>query len=216
METLNRSDYNVPVVGSDKIYYGSYPYRVKLKDNEITASWEVTADILSWRNFGEESYKRKFGSKSVSNWTKNYYFTGKSLLDSFVNHIGDHNVDRISGPVSDYHSEMLEMVSREDRYGSSVHVIKGNKYFNKYDMKLVWQYPYRAHRANSVYNSKPLSNSAYFDKLGKSIEGVCDSRYYDRNVYFNEENLEDIEFFCKLKYGDIISSRVKVIVIDNM
>lgn len=213
METLNRSDYTVPVLGSDKIYYGAYPYRAKLKDNEITASWEVTADILSWRNSGEDSYRRRFGSKSVSNWTKNYYFNSKDLLDSFVDHVGNDTVEHISGPVSDFHIEMLEKIMKQNRHGSKVHVIKGNKYFNKYDMKLVWQYPYRS---TETINGTRMSVSAYFDKLGKSIEGVCDSRYYDRNVYFNKENLEDIEFFCKLKYGDIISSRVEVIVIDNL
>ena len=220
MDILNRSDYKNTVHGSDKIYYGGYPYRVKLKDNEITADWKVTADVLSWKSTtSADSWDRRFGTKSVNNWTKNYYFTGKSLLDSFVNHVGHNNVDHISGPISDHHIDSLKKVQKQNKHGAYINVIKGNKYFNQYDMKLVWRYPKRQATQGGVYGfPKDYSkiNTEYYDKLGKSIMGVCDSRYFDCNVYFNKEDLEDIEFFCKLKYGDVISSKVEIIVIDNL
>jgi len=226
LEILNRSDYKNTVHGSDKVYYGGYPYRVKLRDNEITADWKVTADVLSWKGTSSgDAWDRKFGTKSVNNWTKNYYFTGKALLDSFVNHIGHDNVDHISGPISDYHVDMLKKVQKQNKYGGYVHIIKGNKYFNQYDMKLIWKYPKRQENrtggrlSTGTYGyaqTYPRINAEYYDKLGKSIMGVCDSRYYDCNVYFNKEDLEDIEFFCKLKYGDVISSKVEIIVIDNL
>lgn len=220
LDILQRSDYKNTVHGSDKVYYGQYPYRVKLKDNEITADWKVTADVMS---FTGGSWERKFGTKIVNNWTKNYYFTGKALLDSFVNHIGHSNVDHISGPISDHHVDMLEKVQQQNKHGSHIHIIKGNKYFNQYDMKLIWKYPrntdLRKRPALFPQNTTMWNTdfyAEYYDRMGKSITDVCDSRYYDCNVYFNKEDLEDIEFFCKLKHGDVISSRVEVIVIDNL
>ena len=210
MELLNRSDYNHTVHGSDKIYYGAYPYKVKLTQNEITADWQVTADIMSWRTIGEDALHRRMSTKSVNNWTKNYYFNDKNVLDSFVDHLDNEHIDHISGPISEHHCEVLQEINRENKYGEYTHVIKANNYFDQYDMKLIWKYP----RSKTSYYENSLSE--YFNKLGESIMGVCDSRYYDRNVYFKKEDLEDIEFFCKLKYGDVIQSRVEVIVIDNM
>ena len=218
MIALNRSDYKNKVVGSDKIFYGGYPYKVKLLDNEVSADWQIAAEVNKWLYDPKSTFNRRFCTMSISNWTKNFYFTEKAVLDDFVEVFED-RIDHIAGPISDYHIDQLQFVNKQDKYGNMRYVIKGNNYFNEYDMKLVWSFPYRI--SNNYYH-KPFvkpdydSLSNYFNDLGKSIEGVCDSRYYDRNVYCNKRDLEDIEFFCKLKHGDVIHCKVEIILIKDL
>lgn len=209
LEILNRSDYKSKVSGSDKIYYGGFPYKVKLVDDEVSADWQLAADVNRWRQSTQGA--GRFGVKSVSNWTKNFYFIHKYLLDDFVD-VFQHRIDHIAGPISDHHADQLEFINKQNRFAKSQYVIKGNYYFNEYDMKLCWAYPKRL-TPNYGYEHSVFD---HFCKLGKSIEGVCDSRYFERNVYFKEQDLEDIEFFCKLKHGDVINNTVKIILIDNM
>ena len=213
MDILNRDDYSITVNGSDKIFYGSYPYKVKLKDNNIRYDWRQQNTLTEWARpiTGDpDSYKRRMNMKVVNNWSRNYYFLDKGTMTDFVEQFED-RIDHISGPISEFHVEQLEMLNTQRRDADTYYVLKGNYYYDEYDIRLIWRFPYD--RLTNNYDDV----IAHYDTLGQAVvDSASSARWYQRNAYCKESDLQDIEFFCKLKFGDVIQQKVKVIFVDNL
>lgn len=185
-----------------------------MKDNGISYSWASVRDIIDWQSDGE-MFERKWNMKTIQSWAKIHYFKKLSVLEDFVDTF--HNeIDEIYGPINQQHVDALELVNKEQNYGSSKHVIKENNYFNEFDMKLIWKYPFLSSGYTNATGFKKTSD--HWDALGEAVRDMTEdnSRWYMRNCYIKETDLEDIEFFVKLKFGDVIDQRVKVIKIENM
>ena len=72
MEELSRDDYSPTIVGSDRIYYKQYPYKVALIDTNVSYDVTRALEMLDWwEMIGKENVK------FVSNLTRHFYFKYK-------------------------------------------------------------------------------------------------------------------------------------------
>jgi len=201
---------------SDRIYYGSYPYKVKMKGNGISYSWSSVRDIIEWQSGGDK-FERRWNMKTVQTWSKIHYFKKLSVLEDFVNTFHS-EVDEIYGPLNQDHVDALKIINQEQRYAEEIHVIKENYYFNEYDMKLVWKFPFLTSNSSIYSTASGYKRTLdFWEKLGSSVRDMTDnnSRWHMSNCYIKQTDLQDIEFYVKLKFGDVIDQRVKVIKIEN-
>lgn len=215
---LDKNNYTNKVIGSDRVFFNSYPYKIKLKDNSINYSWQSASTIEEWfrpdpQEF-PEGFRRKFVTKRVSNWGRNFYFSDKGVMDEFADSFSD-DIDYICGPISEEHVDALKIVSSQSKSDEVINVIKGNKYFDEYDMKFIWRWPSHMITNLSVDQDSIIE---YWGKLAIAIEEMAEnsSRNYYRNVYLHSEDMDEVEFFCKLKYGDVIYQKVKILLIENL
>jgi hypothetical protein len=216
--TLDKNSYTNTVIGSDRVYFNAYPYKVKLSDNSITYTWQSASTINDWfkpQYPGDTHwFRRNSSTKRVNNWARNFYFSDKSIMDEFVSSFSD-TIEYIAGPISNEHVTALNVVNSQSKTDETISVIKGNYYFNEYDMKFIWRWPVDL-ESRLFDDSNSLSQ--YWDNLGIAINEMTEqgSRNFYRNVYLHSDDMEEIEFFCKLKFGDVIHQKVKILLIENL
>ena len=217
MQILDRAYYTNNILGSDRIFYGSYPYKVKLHDNNINYCWRSENNIRSW--FSDPANRRiKFDIKRADwSMSRNYYFLTKTSLDTFVTEFTN-DIEYISGPISNKHVDALNIVNSQNSFGYNRYCIKGNNYFHDYDMKLTWKWNaiHQFPAAWLTYDDLK-KHRVHCDTLGNTVKEISNNaRWHERNVYINSNDLEEIEFFIKLRHGDIIDHTVEVLLIENM
>ena len=222
MKPINRKKYSVKILGSDKVYYNKYPYKVRLKDNSINYDIEKSSAII---RYVRDDFHSKH-MKMVFNYTRHVYFKTFDAFQEFM-YIFEDEADLVMGPVSKKHCEALTTVKNTNKWGLEFYEIRSNLYFGKFDTKIVWDYPHTAdiYGASNIHLS-PLNPQMvppgksqwmrYFEDLGDNVMSVADSKTNNRLTYLNQSDIEDVQFFMKLQKGDVIKNIVRVIVIENL
>ena len=219
LKPINRKNYKVKIVGSDKVYYNKYPYKVRLKDNSIHYDMDESAAIVRYVN--DDFNKKKM--KIVFNYTRHVYFKTLDMFQEFM-YVFEDAVDLVMGPISKKHCEALKKVNNTNKWGLELYHIRPALFFDKFDTKIVWDFPHTA----EIYGASNISYPAqqpfmgrrrwndYFKDLGDNVMSVADSKTNNRLTYLNKSDIEDLQFFMKLQKGDVIKNIVHVIVIENL
>lgn len=218
MKHINRKKYSVKIIGSDKVYYNKYPYKARLKDNSINYDVDKSAAIV---RYVHDDFHSKH-MKMVFNYTRHVYFKTLDAFQEFM-YVFEEEVDLVMGPISKKHCEALQTVNKTNKYGLELYEIRNKLFFDKFDTKIVWDYPHTA----EIYGASNISYPAihppgrrrwhqYFEDLGDNVMSVADSKTNNRLTYLNEADIEDVQFFMKLQKGDVIKNIVRVIVIENL
>lgn len=218
MKPINRKKYKVEVKGSDKVYYNKYPYKVKLKANSINYDIDTSAAIVRYVHDDFHSDHMKI----VYNYSRHVYFKTLDAFQEFM-YIFEEEVDLVMGPISRKHCDALDKVNKTSKWGLELYEIRSNLFFDKFDTKIVWDFPHTAElygASNISYPAKypPGRNrwNDYFKDLGDNVMSVADSKTNNRLTYLNKSDIEDVQFFMKLQKGDIIQNIVHVIVVENL
>ena len=80
MKPINRKKYSVKILGSDKVYYNKYPYKVRLKDNSINYDIEKSSAII---RYVRDDFHSKH-MKMVFNYTRHVYFKTFDAFQEFM------------------------------------------------------------------------------------------------------------------------------------
>lgn len=217
MRPINRKKYKVEIKGSDKVYYNKYPYKVRLKHNSINYDIDSSAAIV---RYVHDDFHSKH-MKIVFNYTRHVYFKTLDAFQEFM-YIFEEEVDLVMGPISKKHCDALTKVNSTSKWGLELHEIRNKLFFDKFDTKIVWDYPHTA----DIFGASNISLShqgygrnkwqKYFDDLGDNVMSVADSKTNNRLTYLNKKDIEDVQFFMKLQKGDVIQNIVHVIVVENL
>ena len=219
LKHINRKTYSVKIIGSDKVYYNKYPYKVRLKENSINYDYNNAAAIV---RYVHDDFHSKH-MKMVFNYTRHVYFKTLDAFQEFM-YVFEDAIDLVMGPISKEHCEALQIVRETNKYGLNLYEIRNTKFFRKFDTKIVWDYPQVAeiYGASNIHVSPQIgwhtktSWHKYFEDLGDNVMSVADSKTNNRLTYINEADIEDVQFFMKLQKGDVIKNIVRVIVIENL
>ena len=216
MKPIDPKKYSdIDIKGSDKVYYNKYPYKVRLNDNSINYDFESTAAIVRYVN---DDFQKK-NMKLVHNYTRHVYFKTLDAFTEFM-YIFRDEVNLIMAPISKKHCDSLKKVMSANKWALEQWEIRSNKYFEKYDTKIVWDWPQVAEvygAANVVTQTHQSSNwYKYFEDLGENVSHIADSKTNTRLTYLNEKDIEDVQFFIKLQKGNVIQNIIRVIVVENL
>ena len=211
-----------PLSGSDRVFYGKYPYRIKLSGNNIINYDEGPFPSYN-DNFFEilhfcDDYPKTV--KLLNGFSRYVYFHSKNTFDMFIEFFNEH-IESIAGPLNKQHCTYLATTNLENYWDYKQHVIKNNNFFGKYDTKLVLRWPttrigrfYGAIHGSSEYKE----TLKHFKDVGQTVKDTANNevRQNQRIIYFNSEDLDDITMFLKLKYKDPIQNIVSVLVVENL
>ena len=229
MQILNPSDYKTEVKGAVKFFYGKYPYKARLKSNNVAIEL-VNLAIYEWFRYrqGEEDHteemKRVLGCKFVNSFTRHAYFTEKSYLDEFVN-LFEHVIDEIQGPVSKDHVDALQKINTQKYNDYEIFTIRDRLYYKEFDARITFNYkPFETTRVGSMYAFPRVYDSyrevkKWYSDLQNYVADIvgeenCVLNY--NNVYLNSEETKDVAMYMKLKYPNAIKNITKIIVIENL
>jgi len=199
---------NHKIIGSDKVYYTKYPFKVRLMDNSINYDVDKSAAIV---RYVHDDFRSKH-MKLVHNYTRHVYFKTVDAFEEFMYIFGE-EVNLIMGPVSKSHCEALQKVNDTSNHALEQWEIRTSKYFGKYDTKIVWDWPQVAELYGSGIAIKKGGWYKYFEELGENVSHIADSKTNTRLTYLNEKDIEDVHFFIKLQKGNIIKNIIRVITI---
>lgn len=208
LQLLSKKDYP-QLIPSDKVYYSKYPYKVKLVDNIVFYDSQRWSEILDWfyPDHSQHASIRSAFSRIV-------YLDSKKLLDEFLHFFAD-QVISISGPVSRAHIKMLQTkVNQTTRYQE--YEIRQQKWFREYDTKVHFFIPF-------TYSSGGFQNySKRLEEVHKALDTainvlekykVYGSVRRTRFIYMQENELEDLELFIKLKHPSVTLLKTSCLVI---
>lgn len=220
LQILDRINYSPAVIGSEKIYYKKYPYKIKLLGSGIIYNQTSWFNILRWFYNGEQDnpHINSLSTKIVNSVNRCIYFKTKERLDDFYSRFKT-DIEEIYGPISDEHIDALRLVNSKSGYDYEQYVIKENNFFNSYDGKIILNYPSINYFQSPSFLSTYHSNfQAYYQDLWETVDSIAPNktRYYYRNIYINHDEIEDVEFYLKLKKGDVVQSKVKVLLVKNL
>lgn len=228
MKPLNqRNKYKgLKLSGSPKVFYGKYPYKVKLAGNSIIPSWnfddkheEGYKKFLEIWDFCEQYPKTV---KLLNGWSRYAYFHSKDTFDKFITKFKNQILE-VTGPYDKEHCSFLALTNSENYWDYKQHSIRKDNYFKKYDTKLTLRYPHGRHHG-SFYGTIHATQSwkdtfKHYRKVGETIKGCVsdgDTRQHQRTVYIKSDDLEDILMILKLKYNDCVHSITSVLVVENL
>ncbi len=211
MKPLDPKKYNCKIVGSDKVYYAHYPFKVRLLGNSI--NYEDIDKSAAIVRYVHDDFRSKH-MKIVDNYTRHVYFKTLDAFEEFMYIFGD-AVNLIMGPISKSHCEALQKVNSISNHALEQWEIRTSKYFGKFDTKIVWDWPNVAEVYGGGNHSTGRDWYKYFEDLGDNVMSVADSKTNTRNTYLNEKDIEDVQFFMKLQKGNVIKNIIRVIVIKN-
>jgi len=228
LQILNPSDYKNEIKGSIKCFYGKYPYKARLKSNNVALGL-VNLEIYEWFRYkpGVEIHtdelKRVMGCKFVNSFTRHAYFTEKSYLDEFVNLFED-SIDEIQGPINKDHADALQKVNSQTYNSFEMLAIRDRLYYKNFDARITFNYKPRPRAKGSMYAYPRVLDSyremqQWFRDLQNYVADIvgeenCVLNY--NNVYLNADDTKDVAMYMKLKYPDAIRNITKIIVIENL
>jgi hypothetical protein len=210
IEQLSREEYSPILIGSDRIYYKKYPYKVSLIDTNVSYDVTRALEMLDWWEItGKENVK------FVSNLTRHFYFREKKVLDFFVDFFADQIKD-IKGPVSQEHIGFLQqvnqnMIDNQNHYhfhGNVELIIRNNLWHKEFDTKVevsgMKHPPGRQWTHNNGYGrpSLPHERHELQQAIKQSCKGIVDKYRDSRWNYFycSSNHIDDIKMFVKLKH----------------
>jgi hypothetical protein len=227
IQSLNRKDYSQRVYGSDRIFYGKYPYKIALIDTNVQYDISRALEMLDWWDMVGTD-KVKF----VSNLTRHFYFTNKQELDFFVSMFAD-QIKEIKGPISNNHVQFLIDVNdnkiknqKHYHYHGNIELIIRNKLWHgEHDMKVevgrsirsfpAWQYS----AGNTGYGAKKGPTTIEMQQSVKeTCKGIVDKYRDSRWNYFycDSKYADDIKMFVKLKHPNARLHLCKALVEKNL
>lgn len=226
MKALNKKNKykGLKLSGSPKVFYGKYPYRVKISGNNIITFYDDETNNSSYNDtfskMLEFVWQYPKTVKLLNGWSRYAYFHSKSTFDKFIDMFSD-SIEEVTGPLNKTHASHLATVNAENYWDYKQHVIRRNKYFGKWDTKLILRYPTLGLGSfyGAVHNTSQYRTAMkHIAKVGETIRDCSegDIRQHQRTVYVNSADLDDINMFLKLKYKDPISCIVSVLVVENL
>lgn len=214
-----------PLSGTPKVFYGKYPYRIKLSGNNIVnQEWEPHSDNSYYNSHFYEilhfcdDYPKTV--KLLNGYSRYVYFHSKNTFDMFIGFFKEH-IESVAGPLNKEHCSYLATTNLENYWDYKQHVIRSDNFFGKYDTKLIIRYPlgrisrfYGAIHTTSEYKD----TLTHFKNVGQTVKDTANNepRQNQRIIYVNSEDLDDITMFLKLKYKDCIQNIVSVLVVENL
>ena len=226
MKALNKKNKykEIKLSGSPKVFYGKYPYRVKIEGNNIITFYDDETNNSSYNNtFSKmldfvEQYPKTV--KFLNGWSRYAYFHSKDTFDKFIDLFSD-SIEEVTGPLNKTHASHLATVNAENYWDYKQHVIRKDNYFGKWDTKLVLRYPDLGFGRfyGAVHNTTQYAKAMkHIAKVGETIQDCSegDVRQHHRSVYVNSADLDDITMFLKLKYKEPILRIVSVLVVENL
>ena len=229
MEELSRDDYSPTIVGSDRIYYKQYPYKVALIDTNVSYDVTRALEMLDWwEMIGKENVK------FVSNLTRHFYFKYKKDLNFFIDMFAD-QVNEIKGPVSQQHVVFLQQVNqnmidnkKHHHFHGHVELVIRNKLWHKeYDLKVEVGMPRifgngkYIRSGNTGYGRRPNIHRNR-EQLRSNVKDTCKDivdKYRDSRwnyFYCDSMHIDDIKMFVKLKHPDARLHLSKALVEKNL
>lgn len=229
-EVLLRTDYHgLTVLGSDRIYYQKYPYKIALIDTNVSYDVSRALEMLDWWELIGRTYV-----KFVSNLTRHFYFKKKEHVDFFVDMFSD-QIKEMKGPVSDQHADFLLQVKQNtDTLKGHLHfhghvelVIRNNLWHKEYDLKVevgmmrVFGNGKYIRHGNTGYGRRP-NTYKHREQLRADVKDTCKDivdKYRDSRwnyFYCDSKHIDDIKMFVKLKHPDARLHLSKALVEKNL
>lgn len=227
IQALNRRDYKQRIHGSDRIFYGKYPYKVALIDTNINYDITRMLEMLDWwEMIGRDN------CKFVSNLTRHFYFKTVKDLDFFVSLFAD-QIKIIKAPISNNHVQFLidvndNMIEHKKHYhyhGDIELIIRNKLWHGEHDMKVevgrairsfpAWQYS----AGNTGYGAKKGPTTIEMQQTVKeTCKGIVDKYRDSRWNYFycDSKYADDIKMFVKLKHPNARLHLCKALVEKNL
>ena len=193
---LGKESNGFNIIPSEKIYYDTYPYKVRIKnfvenadeDGNIIINWRrfhLAQDIIKHWSSSDLESRIRMSTPSYINNTFNVFL---STFNDYVKFINEWQAEiiSVSGPINNRHRNIL--LSDTD-----ISVRKKN-YFNKYDTRMVY-YPERFQQYREGF---------YKDVSSYLVENLKESRLqntyrsYSVTIYTNKRDYKSIEAFAKL------------------
>ena len=194
LQILNRKKYDIKIKGSDRIYFSAYPYKAKLINNNIWYDVNRTHELLDFiDSMGEGDIKFR------NSITRNVYFKNKQKLDLFTDMFMD-QIDFISGPVSKDHIDFLfQKITNTDVHYD--YEIRKKNFYNNWDSRC-WVLPnWRSMMGVNRWSQAQQLKKEVLEKIVSMLGENC--KLSRSNLYFNKEDLSDLQFFLKLTYPDV-------------
>lgn len=230
MKPLRKSEVgDAEFKGVTKLFYGEYPYKVKLKANNVDIDNEDNRELYNWFSYhgeplkgepDDERLQRIWNCRFVNSFTRHAYFTKKEYLLLFMKKFADRVVE-VQGPVSKKHIKALEEVSQIRKSNYEQKAIRDRNYYVDYDAKLTFN-PYTHTPNRTSFYSTPtdyVKQIQYISKLQNFCADIvgpdnCVRNYW--NVYLKKQDIKEVAMYMKLKYPDAIKHVTEVIVIENL
>ena len=199
MKALNKKNKykGIKLSGSPKVFYGKYPYRVKIEGNNIITFYDDETNNSSYNNtFSKmldfvEQYPKTV--KFLNGWSRYAYFHSKDTFDKFIDLFSDSIPE--PGP---WTKHMLHpaTVNAENYWDYKQHVIRKDNYFGKWDTQISFEISHlgfgRFHGAvhNTTQYAKAMKHIA---KVGETIQDCPEGDVRtSQTVYVNSADLDDI------------------------
>lgn len=228
MKALNKKNKykGIKLSGSPKVFYGKYPYRVKIEGNNIITFYDDETNNSSLNDTFSKMldfvWQYPKTVKLLNGWSRYAYFHSKDTFDKFIDLFSD-SIEEVTGPLNKTHASHLATVNAENYWDYKQHSIRKENYYKKYDTKLTLRYPFGRHHG-SFYGTIGATQSwkntfKHYRKVGETIKSCASNgeiRQHQRTVYIKSDDLEDILMILKLKYNDCIHSITSVLVVENL
>lgn len=225
-DILNRDDYDVPVVGSTKIFWGSYPYKAKIKGNNINLEDNKTSTPSIYAYFSyhqnkddEEKIKMIWNSKFVNSFHRHAYFADKDHLDDFVNTFAS-KIQQLEGPISEDHKEALYVIDDQKHSDKEQIAIRNRLYYKEFDSKIKFKTPAINYRQPYTYQRMSWRDEYkhYRDMHQKVVDILGEDRtaFAYNNTYLKSEDIDDLLVWLKLKAPDSVQAITKVRLVENL
>tara|TARA_B100000902_G_scaffold34893_1_gene41898 strand:- start:15099 stop:15800 length:702 start_codon:yes stop_codon:yes gene_type:complete len=228
LKALNKKNKykGIKLSGSPKVFYGKYPYRIKILGNNIITYFEEDSQNSSYNDTFSKMldfvWEYPKTVKLLNGWSRYAYFHSKDTFDKFIDNFSD-SIEEVTGPLNKTHASHLATVNAENYWDFKQHVIRKDNYFGKWDTKLILRYPVSTYHGTfygKLHNSSGYKQTMnHFRKVGETVRdcsGDGDVRQHQRTIYVNSTDMEDISMFLKLKYADCVQCIVSVLVVENL
>lgn len=224
-DILDRDDYDVPVVGSTKIFWGQYPYKAKIKGNNIVVD-DNTKNVSIYQYFSynqnkhdEEKIKMIWNSKFVNSFHRHAYFADKNHLDDFVNSFPS-LVEKLEGPISEDHKEALYIIDDQKKSDKEQIAIRSRLYYKEFDSKIKFKTPAVNYRQPYTYQRMSWRDEYkhYRDMHQKVVDILGEDRtaFAYNNTYLKSEDINDLLVWLKLKAPDSVQAITKIRLVENL